>query len=170
MPPLYRILMRLAVITLVLGIVIVITLVLGWGDADSANVWLIMALIGVAPAAALYAIAWIVRAPLDRESLRRHGLVELAHAGSAAALARGCRQRTAGGCVAAVSSRRCAVIARILKRLAVVWVVLVSGWAIILNINEPDMMAHGGWTAVAIGALLPAGLAFALAWAFTPCR
>ena len=62
------------------------------------------------------------------------------------------------------------MFSRILRRVAFVWIVLVFGWAAILNANVPGVMAHGGWGAVALGAFLPAGLVFALAWVFQPRR
>lgn len=59
------------------------------------------------------------------------------------------------------------MIARVLRRLAVVWAVILWSWALILNMNVPGVMANGGWYAVALGAFLPLALAFALSWVFS---
>lgn len=70
MPLLYRILMRLAAIWVVGlgGIALAITIVNNaWATAD----WLTIGLFIGAPAALLVAVAWVIRPPLDRASLRR---------------------------------------------------------------------------------------------------
>lgn len=71
MPLLYRVLMRLAVLALVLGVLAGMVLILGSGMADNARVWIIVPLVGVVPAALIAAIAWVVRPPLDADTLRR---------------------------------------------------------------------------------------------------
>ena len=71
MPLLYRVLMRLSLLLTALG-------VLGWigitavdGTGGSMSIWLLGLAVFVAPGIVLAAIAWVIRPPLDRESLRR---------------------------------------------------------------------------------------------------
>lgn len=72
MPLLYRILMRLAAVATVLGFVLgVLGAIAMSGLNDFWNEWPLLILLALIPAAALYALAWIVRPPLDRASLRR---------------------------------------------------------------------------------------------------
>lgn len=42
------------------------------------------------------------------------------------------------------------MIARVLRRLTVVWVVLVFEWAALLKLNQPGVIAQSGWAAVAL--------------------
>lgn len=71
MPLLYRILMRLAALAVVMGMLIALFIVFSFGSADDPGTWLFGLIVGAIPAALLAAIAWVVRPPLDRASLRR---------------------------------------------------------------------------------------------------
>lgn len=68
MPLLYRILMRLAAVVAVLGVLLGIAMAI---SMNSDPEWPFVLLVCLVPAGALYALAWIVRPPLDRASLRR---------------------------------------------------------------------------------------------------
>lgn len=70
MPLLYRVLMRLAAVVGILGGL----LGFAFGIANASDFgggWPLAIVVGLLPAAALYAIAWVIRPPLDRASLRR---------------------------------------------------------------------------------------------------
>ena len=60
------------------------------------------------------------------------------------------------------------MLSRVLTRLAIVWALIVLAWALLLSVNVPGVMAHGGWGAVAVAAFLPLAIALALAWIFAP--
>lgn len=68
-PLLYRILMRLAAVVAILGALAGIGMAIGVGFGDAE--WPLAIVLCLVPAGALYALAWIVRPPLDRASLRR---------------------------------------------------------------------------------------------------
>ena len=70
MPLLYRILMRLAAIAAALGAIIGVVGAIGMAQ-DFGAASILFGAVALLPAAALYAIAWVVRPPLDRASLRR---------------------------------------------------------------------------------------------------
>lgn len=70
MPLLYRVLMRLAAVVGILGGLL--GLVVGVANAsDFGGGWPLAVAVGLLPAGVLYAIAWVIRPPLDRASLRR---------------------------------------------------------------------------------------------------
>lgn len=68
MPLLYRILMRLAAVVAILGVLFGIAVAISMSSDPE---WALGFLVCLVPAGVLYALAWIVRPPLDRASLRR---------------------------------------------------------------------------------------------------
>lgn len=58
------------------------------------------------------------------------------------------------------------MILRVLTRLAIVWAVVLIGWAAILSANAPGIMAHGGWQTVLGVAVAPLAVVGPLMWVF----
>jgi hypothetical protein len=70
MPLLYRLLMRLAAVAAMLGILAGLGFSIGLAK-DLGAQSLILGVAALIPAAALYALAWIVRPPLDAQTRQR---------------------------------------------------------------------------------------------------